>query len=200
MRRATFLILSFLISTSLAALSAATATTQQKPPANTQTTSPTASNRVKFIVTVSTKRGGFISGLTRDSFAVFEGKSQREINYFSSDDSPVSVGVLVDVSGSVRPQAIEITKRVIAQFVQQSHSENEYFITEFDSIPRGVADWTQDKQMIAEALNRLGIRSNTQQKPKPQGQTALYDTCFAALKKVAEGKHSKRVLLVLSDG
>ena len=198
--RTIFLISLLAISTSLVPLSATTVATQQKPPANTQVTSPTASNTVKFIVTVTTERGTFISGLSQDSFAVFEGKSQHEINHFSEDDSPVSVGILVDVSESVRPQTIEIAKHAMAQFVQQSHPENEYFVAEFDSISRGVTDWTQDMPTIAEGLNRLGARNSTQQKPKPQGQTALYDTCFAALKKVMEGKHTKRVLLVLSDG
>jgi Ca-activated chloride channel family protein len=173
---------------------------QQNSSAMVQLTSPSTSDLLKLTVTVATEKGGFVTGLTKDDFAVWEGKTQHEIKYFSSNDLPASVGVLVDVSGSVKPQTVELAKHAVEQLVQQSRAENEYFITEFGVNARDLVEWTQDAQTITEGLNKLGTGNGAKQKPKPQGQTALYDTCVAALKKVAEGKHSKRVLLIISDG
>lgn len=195
-----FLILSSLIMPLLIVTSATISHSQQNSSAMVQLTSPSTSDLLKLTVTVATEKGGFVTGLTKDDFAVWEGKTQHEIKYFSSNDLPASVGVLVDVSGSVKPQTVELAKHAVEQLVQQSWAENEYFITEFGVNAHDLVEWTQDAQTIAKGLNKLGTGNGAKQKPKPQGQTALYDTCVAALKKVVEGKHSKRVVLIISDG
>ncbi|MCA1566402.1 MAG: VWA domain-containing protein [Acidobacteria bacterium] len=193
------LIISFLALPLLAVSPGAARRSQQKSAAATQATSAAAPEARKFIVTVIGPNGGFISGLTRDSFAVFEGKSQREISYFKSDDVPVSVGLLVDVSGSVRRQTVEAAKRVAMRFIEQSHPENEYFIGEFGRSLRGLTGWTRDPRTIAEALGKVGTANGAKPKPDPQGPTALYDSCVAALGTMASGTHPKRVIVLISD-
>jgi Ca-activated chloride channel family protein len=196
------LIVSFLVLPLYAVSSGATNRTQQASTAAAAqaTTTAGAPATRKLTVTVIGPNGGFLAGLTRDSFAVFEGKSQHKINYFDSADAPVSVGVLVDVSGSVRRRTVEAARRVALQFIEQSHPENEYFIGEFGNGLRGLIDWTRDRQAIAEGLSKLATGNGAKQKPEPKGQTPLYDSCVAALEKMASAAHPKRVILLIGDG
>ena len=173
--------------------------TQQKPATNAQTTSTVAPGMLKFIVTVTSERGSFITGLTRDSFDVFEGKSEREITYFYDDPVPASVGILVDVSDSMRKRVIEAAKSAAIRFVERGHPENEYFISEFESSARELTGWTRDREKIVAALNSVPLLRGSGKKPKPRGLTALYDTGIAALEKVSQGTNPKRLLLVIND-
>jgi Ca-activated chloride channel homolog len=198
--RTAFLILSFLtLSLPLVAPSEATNATQQKPASNARAISPADSATVKLTVTVLGERGGFIAGLTRDSFVVSEGKSQREISYFNGDALPASVGILIDVSRSMETRAIEAARSVALRFVEGSHAENEYFIDEFNSSARELTDWTRDREKIVAALNNVAATDGAGKKPRPKGLTALYDTAFAALEKVSQGTNPKRVLLIIND-
>jgi Ca-activated chloride channel family protein len=194
------LIVSFLVSPLFAVFSGAANRTQQTSTAVAQATTAATPATRKFTVTVIGPNGGLLSGLTRDSFAVFEGKSQHEINYFEHADAPVSVGVLVDVSGSMTRQTVEAARRAAMQFIEQSHPENEYFVGEFGNGLRGLIDWTRDRQALAEGLSKLGTGNGAKQKPEPKGQTMLYDSCVAALEKLARAPHPKRIILLIGDG
>jgi Ca-activated chloride channel family protein len=193
------LIISFLALPLLAVSSGAARRSQQKATATPQASPVAAPDMRKFTITVIGPNGGFISGLTRDSFAVFEGKSQREISYFKSDDAPVSVGLLLDVSASVERRAVEAARRVTMKLIEQSHPENEYFIGEFGRSLRELTGWTRDPRMIAEALGKVGTANGAKPKPEPQGPTALYDACVAALETTARATHPKRVIVIIGD-
>ncbi len=104
---------------------------QQTKPTTTQAL-PADTDTLKFVVTVLNARSGFVVGLTKDDFSVWEGKTRREINYFSNDDLPLSVVVLMDVSGSVVRRELDLAKYAAAQFVKLSHPANEYFVGEFN--------------------------------------------------------------------
>ncbi len=194
------LIVSFLVLPLFAVFPAATSRTQQTSTGVAQETTAAVPATRKLTVTVIGPNGGFMSGLTRDSFAVFEGKSQHEINYFESADAPASVGVLVDVSRSVGRQTVETAKRAAMQFIEQSHPENEYFIAEFGNGLRGLIDWTRDRRALAGGLGKLGTANGAKQKPEPRGLTMLYDSCIAGLEKLARGAHPKRIILLIGDG
>jgi Ca-activated chloride channel homolog len=197
--RRALLVISCLVLLLLVVSPGATHPAPQKSSADAQATSAAAPETRKFTVTVIGPNYGFISGLTRDSFAVFEGKSQREISYFKNDDAPISVGLLVDVSGSVRRPTVEAAKRVAMQFIEQSHPENEYFIAEFGRSLRGLTGWTRDARTIAEALGKVGTGNGVKPRPEPKGGTALYDSCVAALETMATGTHLKRVIVLIGD-
>lgn len=202
-RRSTFFILSFLTTTLFAFSSAAPNRVQQASVTNAQAASPVAFGLLKLTVTVSTKNGLFVAGLTKDNFTVLEGKTPREISHFSDAKMPASIGVLVDVSKSMMPQKVNAAKYVAASFIEQSHPENEYFISEFSNDLYELVGWTRDAREITEGLHKLGtatIKDDEKQKPKPHGLTALYDSCAVALDKVARGSYPKHVLLLITDG
>jgi Ca-activated chloride channel family protein len=166
----------------------------------TAQTSPGDAGGLKFTVTVTGAKGGFITGLTRDDFSVWEGKTRREINYFYGEETPASVGVLIDVSGSVRPRTLADAKYAVTKFVELGHPANEYSLGEFNHGRRALTGWTRDAQQVLRGLDKLAVRPDAPQpKPKPGGQTAFYDACAAALDGFAGRPHPKYVLLLITD-
>ena len=181
--------------------SGATNPAQQVPAVNAPGTSPATHATQKFTVTVTDSKGHFISGLTKEEFAVREGKTDQALSYFNAEDTPASVGLLVDVSGSVEGRTLEAAKYTAARFIELSNQKNEYFVAEFSSRLQWLTDWTRDGRTISDALHKLATENGAQPKPKPKGPTALNDVSIAVLERMAGGgAHSKRVLLIISDG
>lgn len=154
---------------------------------------------LKFPVTVTSAKGGFLIGLTKENFSVWEGKTQREITYFSSVESPASVGVLIDVSGSVDPRTLEAARAATARFIKQGYEKNEYLIGEFNNSWRASSGWRPDAPSALEALNSLAA-NGAQAKQKPRGPTALYDAWDAALDELAVRPNARHILLLFTDG
>jgi Ca-activated chloride channel homolog len=145
-------------------------------------------------VTVTDKHGQYVKGLTREAFSVSEGKSSPELAYFSAEESPQSVAVVFDVSGSIGRLDLDSARGALVRFMRQAHASNEYFILGFNNRTHLLADWTRDGKTIIEALNKLGHL-------KPDGTgTALYDALAAGVEKAARGSQPKRVVLLISDG
>lgn len=189
---------------SLLAVSSGAARHGQQTPAATAS-APSASNAasgsLKFPVTVTSQKGGFIVGLTRENFSVQEGKQEREINYFSSGELPTSVAILIDASGSVKPRTLEFARYAAARFIRQSHEKNEYLIAEFSHIWRASSGWLQDHAAAVDAVNRRPADAGTDKsQAKPLGQTALFDACADALDGLVQRPNPRHVLLLFTDG
>ncbi|MBI1896629.1 MAG: VWA domain-containing protein [Acidobacteria bacterium] len=144
-------------------------------------------------VSVKDSRGGWASGLSKDNFRVFENERPQEISIFAAQDIPVTVGMVVDNSGSVRPKRPHIVTAALA-LVEQSHPQDEFFIVNFNDrirmgLPRGI-DFTDDASRL-----RNGLLANP-----VQGRTALYDAIKVALAHLDKGRRDKKTLVVISDG
>jgi VWFA-related protein len=210
MRRAAFLIFPLLVlpflfvaAPSGGATRPATPQTPNAAP-NTSREAGDIAGAVKLIVTVVDEKGRFVGGLTKESFTVFEGKSEREIVYLAEPDVPVSVGLLLDVSGSMQWQGLQAAKLTAERFIRHSRPDNAYFVSEFNNTWRELTDWTSDAGAVAAGLRRAGVTAQAATKkgrpPQPQGTTALHDACFGALEKLARAPHPKRVLFIITDG
>jgi Ca-activated chloride channel family protein len=144
-------------------------------------------------VSVKDREGGFVSGLTKDSFAVFENGHPQQITVFASDDVPVTVGILVDESFSMTPKRNEVLTAA-QTFIEESNANDEIFVLNFnDRVTRGLPEpmlFSGDIQQLRSALQR-GI---------PQGKTALNDAIVEGLKQLELGKRDKKTLIVISDG
>ena len=137
--------------------------------------------------------GGFVSGLKKDDFKIFENKSEQEITVFQAQDVPVTVGLVVDNSGSVRPKKAEIVTAALT-FVKNSNPQDEVFIVNFNDqvvkgLPDGV-DFTDDHDILREAL--LSNRA--------QGRTALYDGLMESLDHIEKGRLDKKTIVLIADG
>jgi len=144
-------------------------------------------------VSVVDKHAGFVAGLPRDAFAVYEDGRPQPIAFFENEDTPVSVGLVIDSSQSMSTRRDAVIAASMA-FAESSHPEDEMFTLNFNErIWPGLADgkaFTSDHAELHEALNRSGSR----------GKTALFDAIHAALSHLDGGAKSRKVLIVVSDG
>jgi Ca-activated chloride channel family protein len=144
-------------------------------------------------VSVKDREGGFVSGLTKDNFTVFENGRPQRITVFASDDVPVTVGILVDESFSMTPKRNDVLTAA-QTFIEESNPNDEIFVLNFnDRVTRGLPApmlFSGDIQRLRAALQR-GI---------PQGKTALNDAIVEGLKQLELGKRDKKTLIVISDG
>src|SRR2546423_2477899 len=150
----------------------------------------TNTDLITLTVTVTDTYGRYVSGLSKSAFAVFDNKQQQEITFFSDDDSPVSVGVIFDVSGSISGDKVKRARDALSKFIQTSHDSDEYFLIAFNSRAQLLLDKTRDGDSILNKLTFVETKS----------QTALYDACYLGVEKVQRGAHPKRALLLISDG
>jgi len=150
----------------------------------------TNTDLITLTVTVTDTYGRYVSGLGKTAFTVFDDKQQQEITHFSDDDSPVSVGVIFDVSGSMSGDKIKRARDALAKFIQTSHNSDEYFLIAFNSRAQLLLDKTRNGDAVLDKLTFVQTRN----------QTALYDACYLGVEKVTRGAHAKRALLLISDG
>lgn len=164
---------------------------QQKPNSDfTQGPVITNTDLITVTVTVTDTYGRYVSGLGKGAFTILDEKKPQEITYFSDDDSPVSVGVIFDVSGSMGGDKIKRARDALSKFIQTSHNMDEYFLIAFNSRAQLLLDKTRDGNQVLDKLTFVQTRNNT----------ALYDACYLGVEKVQRGAHPKRALLLISDG
>jgi VWFA-related protein len=152
-----------------------------------------SSELIVLHVSVVDKHAGFVSGLPRDAFAVYEDGRPQEIKFFENEDTPVSVGLVIDSSGSMATRRDAVVAAGMA-FAESSHPEDEMFTIAFNErvwrgLPAGQA-FTSDHAQLHDALNRSGAR----------GQTALFDAIAAGLEQLDSGGKTRKILIVISDG
>jgi Ca-activated chloride channel family protein len=144
-------------------------------------------------VSVLDRRAGFVPGLPREAFIVKENGRPQPMAFFENDDTPVTVGLVIDSSGSMQTRRDAVIAAGMA-FASSSHPADELFTINFNEkvwpgLPPGRA-FTSDMSELRDALGRSGAR----------GQTALFDGIAAALRHLAQGQKSRKVLVVVSDG
>src|ERR1700733_12573092 len=130
-------------------------------------------------VTITDPLNRLVTGLDRDNFNLFEGKDQQEIKSFSSEDAPVSIGVIFDMSGSMSSK-IERAREAGIQF----------FMITFADKPEEIADFTNSVEDIQARLLYTVAR----------GRTALLDAIYLGVSKMRQAKYPKKALLIISDG
>ncbi len=150
----------------------------------------TNTDLITFTVTVTDIYGRFVSGLAKNAFSIFEDKTAQDISFFSDEDSPVSVGILFDVSGSMSGDKVRRARDALSHFVQTSHDRDEYFLIGFNSRAQLLMDRTRDGNAVLDKLTFVQTKNNT----------ALYDACYLGVERVQRGTHPKRALLLISDG
>jgi VWFA-related protein len=150
-------------------------------------------NLVELPVTVRDREGRFISNLDISNFRVYEDGRRQEITLFGKEDMPVSVGLVVDHSGSMAAKELEVALGAQA-FVQASNPEDREFVINFNEhvsfgLPKNVA-FTSNVDDLRTALSSVSA----------SGETALYDAVAVALEAIQKNTFDKKVLLLISDG
>jgi len=144
---------------------------------------------VNVVISVTDPYGRFVTGLGKDHFDVFDDKVKQQIAHFSDDDAPVSLGIVYDVSGSMK-ERIHRSIRALKRFIETSHDDDDFFLIGFNDRAKLVQDFTTSGDQVVSHLMFV----------QPKGSTALYDAAYIAVEKVAQGRHTKKALLIISDG
>ncbi|MFN0121418.1 MAG: VWA domain-containing protein [Blastocatellia bacterium] len=147
-------------------------------------------NVISLRVSVTDARGKFIPSLEQAAFHVYEDKIPQEISYFSAQDTPASICVVFDLSGSMTGEKVMRAREALRRFIQTSHQDDEYSLVGFNQQAEVLLENTCDSDRLLSRLTGL----------RPKGDTALYDAVMLGLAQLAHGKWTKRALIVLSDG
>jgi VWFA-related protein len=154
----------------------------------------TESDLVVVHATIKDRDGAYVTGLTRDAFAILEDGRPQNAQLFTSEDAPVTVGLLIDSSGSMQPNRDRVIAAAAA-FAESSHPSDELFALAFNDSVRAAlpptAPFTSDVAILQYALTNT-IRA--------YGRTALFDAIAAGLDYLGRGRHERRVLVIVSDG
>lgn len=171
---------------------AATVAGQQQQPQDSQAFRfKTGVELINVTATVTDRNGRFVSGLQRQDFRLFDDGEEQQITHFNADRVPVSLGLIVDTSGSMEGEKWLAARQALNRFLfDLLDRDDEVFLYRFDNQPELVEGWTTDKQRIASGLGRI----------RPRGATSLYDAVADAIPLAQAGRHRKKALVIISDG
>jgi Ca-activated chloride channel family protein len=139
--------------------------------------------------TVTDPMNRLVTGLDKLNFEVYEDNVRQEIRHFSSEDAPVSLGIIFDMSGSMSNK-IEKSREAVVEFMRTANPEDEFFLVAFSDRPEILSGFTSS---IEDIQGRLVYAV-------PKGRTSLLDAIYLGLNKMKAAKHQKRALLIISDG
>jgi Ca-activated chloride channel family protein len=150
-------------------------------------------NLVILHATAQDHHGALVSGLGQDSFQVYEDGALQQIKYFSHEDIPVTVGLVIDNSGSMGAKRSDVIAAALA-FARSSNPQDQMFVVNFNEHVRfglpGNTPFTDQVSQLEIALSTINTN----------GETALYDAVAVALEHLKQGDRDKKVLIVISDG
>ncbi len=160
------------------------------PALNTHTRPLTSNvNMVLVPVTVTDPDNRIVTGLEKRNFAVYQDKEQQRIQNLSSDDAPLSLGIILDLSGSMADK-LENARQAIVEFLKTANPQDEFFLIGFSDRPELLSGFTHS---IGDVQNKLVL---TQAK----GLTSLLDAIYLAIHQMTHAENRRKALLIISDG
>lgn len=145
---------------------------------------------VHVVATVTDAEGKFVSNLRAEDFTLEDDGIPQKLVHFSQDhEVPVTVGILLDTSGSM-DRKMRTATAAVNRFINGIHPDDEIFLMTFDRRVTVQQDFTSDRRKLARVLDTLRLG----------GGTRLYDAVQEGLEKIQKGRHDKKMLLIISDG
>ena len=170
----------------------ASETVQNQEPQKATQNSPTIKADTALVIMTATtfdQSGRPVLNLEKSNFAISEDGVPQEISIFQREDVPVSVGILFDTSGSMVDKIDEV-RDAVTHFIQTTNPADDLFLMRFSDQVELVQDFSADRRLLTHAVGRL----------RPGGSTALYDAIVRGLQQIQKGQHSKKALLIVTDG
>ncbi len=140
-------------------------------------------------ITITDPMNRLVTGLDREDFQVFEGNAPQSVVSFATEDAPVSIGIIFDLSGSMSSKLIRARESIL-QFIKTANPQDEFFVIGFNDRPELIEDFTSSVDDIQARLATV----------QSGHRTALLDAIYYGLVKMREARHERRALLVVSDG
>jgi Ca-activated chloride channel homolog len=147
-------------------------------------------NLVLIPVSVTDPLGKFVTGLDKENFKLYEDKTEQEIQTFSSDDAPMSIGIVFDTSGSMGPK-LQTSRLAVSEFVKTANPVDEFFVVQFNDHPELLLPFTRNTEEVQNKL--MYVQS--------KGRTALLDGVYMAMNEMRRrAKNPRKAILIISDG
>jgi len=140
-------------------------------------------------VTVTDQKDRLVIGLEKDNFNVYEGFNRQVIRHISTEEAPISLGILFDTSSSMYGK-IERSREAVIQFLRTANSDDEFFLIGFGHRPDLLTDFTNSVDDIETEISKV----------TPDGATALLDAVYLGLSRMKDARNERKVLLIVSDG
>jgi VWFA-related protein len=169
-----------------------TAAPQPQPPRPDNQTLTVTVDLVNILFTVADKKGKFITNLKKEDFRVFEDNRPQVVTNFSSEtDLPLTIALLVDVSGSIR-EKLRFEQEAAIEFFYSTlqRGKDKALVIAFDSAPEVLQEFTDNPETLANAVRKL----------RAGGGTALYDAIYLAVDRKLAGQTGRKILILISDG
>jgi len=183
----------FLLTFAAAVTAAAALSAQQQPqkPQEPGFSFRTSASLVNVTVTVTDDNGRFVPGLRKEDFVVYEDGKPVTVTHFDNERVPVSLGLVMDTSGSMSGEKMTAAKSAVERFLYGLlDQKDEVFLYQFESQATLVQDWTTDRGAVSRALGRIQAR----------GGTAMYDAAAEAVPLAQSGAQRKKAVVIISDG
>lgn len=156
---------------------------------NEQTLVRTSVQLVNIYATVKDCRGTFVRGLSSAEFLLTDNGKPQMIEFFSEEDQPLSLGILLDTSASMK-ERMPASIQAINHLLSLLKTDDDYFLLTFNTTLNLMQDFTSSPAEITNALYEV----------VPNGLTALNDAIYTGVEKVKQGRHKKRAIILISDG
>jgi Ca-activated chloride channel family protein len=140
-------------------------------------------------VSVTDRHGKTVNGLKAENFTIYDDQKPQTIVSFGGDDTPCSVGLILDISGSMQ-ETLRATKEVAGAFLRASNPEDDFFLLTVSDKPETASGFTSDIEFLERSILSAS----------PGGWTALVDTVYLGLNRMRKSTQPRRALFVLSDG
>jgi Ca-activated chloride channel homolog len=140
-------------------------------------------------VTVTDPLNRFVTGLEKQHFRLYEDKVEQDITQFSSEDAPISIGLVFDTSGSMGSK-LQKSRQAAAEFFKTANPADEFFLVQFNDRPQLTVPFTTDTDKIQSALTFTQSR----------GRTALLDSVYLAMHEMKKARNPRKAILIISDG
>src|SRR5215468_11765356 len=180
---------SLLIPVLLASVCAAVIRAQEPPSAAKTQTLKVDVDLVLVNAIVSDAQGRMVTGLSREQFQLWEDKVEQKIEYFSSEDIPLSIGLIFDSTGSMSDK-ISTARDAAVTFLKTGNPEDEFFLIEFSQRAWLAEDFTTDISRIQNRFLSL----------EAKGLTPLFDAVYIGLQKSKSASNLRRAVLLITDG
>ena len=146
-------------------------------------------NLVLVPATVTDPMNRLVTGLEKENFEIYDNNIGQVIKSFSTEDAPVTIGVVFDLSGSMTSKFAR-ARKALSEFLRTSNPQDEFFVVGFNDRPAVIVDYTSDVDDVEARMVML----------KPENRTALIDAVYLGVNKLRQAKYERKALLIISDG
>ena len=146
-------------------------------------------NLVLVPMTVTDPMNRLVTGLEKTNFEVYDNNIGQSIKTFSTEDAPVTIGIVFDLSGSMQSKFVR-ARKALSEFLRTSNPADEFFVVAFNDKPAVIVDYTSDVDDVEARMVML----------RPENRTALIDAVYLGINKLKQAKYERKALLIISDG